>query len=105
MREARVYYNRHFAGTLKMLKDGHSLFRYNSDYVEDNSLPSISTSLPKNKIEHRASTLFPFFAGLLTEGEIRQMQVQAHNLDPHDDFSLLAYTASLDTIGAITLKL
>lgn len=78
-------------------------FRYDDDYFQSDA-PAISLSLPKTRQTYIANYLFPFFAGLLTEGTNKSLQTRQLRLDEADDFSRLLLTAHTQTIGAITVR-
>jgi serine/threonine-protein kinase HipA len=48
--------------------------------------------------------LFPFFYGLLAEGENKDMQCRILKIDENDSFTRLLKTASEDTIGGVIVK-
>lgn len=99
-----VYYNGILAGHLKKLAPDDYRFTYTSGYMNDTSLPSVSLTLPKKQQEHQNTLLFPFFAGLLSEGVNKDIQCRLLKIDEEDDFTRLLRTAGDDTIGAITVK-
>ena len=98
-----IYYNDIFAGTLEY-RDNEYVFNYDMAYSNDRSLPPISLSLPKSKIEYRSSMLFPFFYGLLAEGNDKALQCAIFKIDENDHFTRLLKTAGTNTIGAITVR-
>lgn len=98
-REAKVFYNENYVGTLSKV-DGEYLFQYEDNYLESD-FPPISLSFPKQKGTFKANVLFPFFYGLLSEGENKELQCRRLKIDENDFFSLLLKTASEDTIGGV----
>ncbi len=98
-----VYYRDHFAGTLKKV-DGRFYFEYDEKYLADTKMPSISSTLPKEGKRFESDILFPFFYGLLAEGELKKLQCRLLKIDEKDHFKRLLETAGEDTIGAITVK-
>ena len=94
--------NRIPAGVLEETKSGFR-FQYGRDYVQQNTLPSISLTLPKQTAPYESSILFPFFAGLLTEGAAMQLQCRMLRLDENDLFGRLLKTAQDDVIGNVTV--
>jgi serine/threonine-protein kinase HipA len=102
-RKARVCFNRVFAGSLTK-RGKEYIFLYDERYLADSSLPPISLTLPKEQAEYRAEILFPFFYGLLAEGENKAIQCQILKIDENDHFTRLIKTAGTDTIGAITVE-
>jgi serine/threonine-protein kinase HipA len=103
MRTAEVYNNGVLAGILTKDSDRY-VFKYDDAYFTDPECPAISLSFPKTQQEYHASTLFPFFYGLLSEGINKQTQCRLLRIDENDHFSLLLATANTDTIGSITVK-
>ncbi len=100
---AIVYYNGTPAGELTKNPDGYT-FAYFDDYVANGDLPAVSLTLPKKKEPYKSKTLFPFFFGLLSEGENKEILCKALNIGRDDYFRILTETAALETIGAITVS-
>jgi HipA-like protein len=100
--KAKVLNNGRLAGFLSKSKDGY-VFTYAEAYWLDATAPPISLTLPKQAKEHRSDILFPFFFGLLTEGENKKAQCRALKMDERDHFTRLLKTAGRETIGAITV--
>ena len=104
MRHAEVYRNGILAGTLSETDNGSYTFTYDSGYLNDNSKPGISLTIPKTQLAHHSEHLFPFFYNMLSEGTNRELQSKQLKIDEKDFFGLLLATAQYDTIGAITVK-
>jgi len=104
MKTALVYRNKDLAGELSKLSDNSYLFRYDAAYFVNTEMPSISLTLPKNKQEYRSDYLFPFFFNMLSEGVNKNLQARQLKIDENDYFTLLCATASVDTIGPISIK-
>jgi len=102
-KRAEVYYNNVLTGYL-IKKEGKFIFRYAKEYLADDSLPSISLTLPKRIEPFTSSFLFPFFYGLLAEGENKDIQCRLLKIDENDSFTRLLKTASENTIGGVTVK-
>lgn len=102
MRKGEVRVNGIPAGVLEKTKTGFR-FQYGRDYVQQNTLPSISLTLPKQAEPYESAVLFPFFAGLLTEGAAMQLQCRMLKLDENDLFGRLLKTAQDDVIGNVTV--
>lgn len=98
-----VYFRDHFAGTLQKV-DGRYYFEYDDKYLDDPAMPSVSVTLPKKGRRFESDILFPFFYGLLAEGELKKLQCRLLKIDEKDHFKRLLETAGDDTIGAITVK-
>ena len=101
MRTGQVYYKDQLAGTLSQLDNGSFVFRYDEQWLNDSSKPSISLTMPKNKLEFQSSTLFPFFFNLIPEGVNKQLICRKKRIDRDDYFGLLLEVAGGDTIGAV----
>lgn len=99
---AAVYYNSTLAGYLVSLNNGYT-FIYEEKYLSDSEMPAISLSFPKNEKEFHSKVLFPFFFGLLAEGDQKQIQCRKLGIDEADHFTRLIKTAQ-NTIGAISVK-
>ncbi len=104
MREAGVYRNGIFAGTLTEENRHQFVFRYDDNYFSDLNKPAISLTLPKTSNEYRSEFLFPYFFNMLSEGVNKKLQNTLLRIDEEDSFGLLMATAQNDTIGAITVK-
>ncbi|HZW69711.1 MAG TPA: HipA N-terminal domain-containing protein, partial [Hanamia sp.] len=61
MRKAEVLFKDQLAGMLVQDDDGSFSFAYQTEWVEDNSKPAISLTLPKRHEPYRSEFLFPFF--------------------------------------------
>jgi serine/threonine-protein kinase HipA len=101
MRKAKVLFKNEEAGILIQHNDGTFSFRYQEDWVTNNTKPSISLTLPKSEKEFHSPFLFPFFFHLLPEGSNKQMVCKLNRIDPDDYFGLLITTARHDSIGAV----
>jgi HipA-like protein len=101
-KKAYIYKNSELAGYLSN-ENNEYLFIYSDKYFTDSTKPAICLSLPKTKKEHRSKILFPFFFGLLAEGEQKLLQCRKLRIDENDDFTRLIKTAG-NTIGAISVK-
>lgn len=99
---SKVLNNGTLAGYL-IKANGEYVFQYDRAYFLNTSLPSISLALPKKKNIYKSKNLFPFFYGLLAEGENKSIQCRVLKIDEKDHFKRLLKTASSETIGAITI--
>jgi serine/threonine-protein kinase HipA len=73
MKCVTVYVKGVEAGVLARFRSGSYEFRYTRRYQES-ARPSVAFPIPKRKAVHRSAMLFPFFFGLLAEGEQKRMQ-------------------------------
>ena len=103
MRKGEVRVNGIPAGVLEETGEGFRFFYYR-DYAENHDLPGVSLTLPKRSDQpHESTVLFPFFAGLLTEGTAMHIQCRVMKLDEADLFGRLLKTAQDDVIGNVTV--
>lgn len=100
LRKADVYYKNDLAGYLTETNDGY-VFQYDEKFLKRN-IP-ISVSLPPRKEPFKSVELFPFFKGLLPEGWYLDIVSSTQKVDSRDFFGVLASTASIGTIGAVTI--
>ncbi len=103
MRKGVVYCKNRRAGILTEAENGYT-FTYDVDYMSDPTTSHVSLSLPKSQREYHSKVLFPFFFGLLTEGDNARMQCRVLHLDLKDYMGRLLTCAGEDTIGAVTVK-
>lgn len=104
MRQAIVFYKENEAGIISQLDDGSFTFAYNKIWLADNSKPAISLSLPKIENGYSSKFLFSFFLSLLPEGANKNVICKTLRIDKDDHFGLLINTATIDTIGAVTVE-
>jgi len=103
MRRANVYYRDIPAGVLSQ-DSGEYVFEYLPTYLGNSALPAISLSFPKREAAFQSTVLFPFFFGLLAEGEDKLLQCRLLRIDEQDHFTRLLRTCTIETIGGITVK-
>ena len=101
LRKANVYFKNDLAGYLSETNEGY-VFQYDENFLTKN-IP-IAVSLPLRKEPYRSAELFPFFKGLLPEGWYLDIVSATQKVDPRDFFGVLASTASVGTIGAVTVR-
>jgi len=104
MRVANILYKGKKSGILSQLDNGSFHFKYNENWLSDESKPSISLTLPKNKIEFESEALFPFFYHLLPEGVNKRMICKTYKIDEDDAFGILLQVSKVDTVGAVTIE-
>jgi serine/threonine-protein kinase HipA len=100
LRKADVYFKNDLAGYLSETTDGY-VFQYERDFLKKNI--AISVSLPLREEPYQSGELFPFFKGLLPEGWYLEIVSAAQKVDARDFFGVLTSTASVGTIGAVTV--
>lgn len=101
MRRAQILYKEEEAGILTQFDDGTFVFHYHDNWLENNSKPAISLTLPKKQKEYQSTYLFAFFYNMLPEGANKQILCSSKRIDKKDDFGLLLASAGIDTIGAV----
>ena len=103
MRRANVYCQGVLAGILS--KDQASYrFQYEPEYLTNLKGPPISLSFPKREAHFESPVLFPFFFGLLAEGDDKVLQCRVLKIDEEDHFTRLLKTCQAETIGGVTVK-
>ena len=101
---ARVLNNGRLAGLLEETSKGTYHFAYDSGYLADPDAKPVSLTLPLRQEPFESPQLFPFFSGLLAEGNLKELQCRLYKIDPEDDFTRLLKTTRNDVIGAVTLE-
>lgn len=99
LRQAKVFYQDQFAGTLTETEHGYS-FVYDTEYLKEGK--AISITLPLQVESFESEKLFLFFQGLLPEGWYLDIVRETAKIDRKDLFGLLLATGQ-DTIGAVTV--
>lgn len=102
-KKAEVYFNGSLAGYLSKINNRYT-FQYDKNYLAGPDNPAISLSLPKKIDPFYSDTLFPFFYGLLAEGDNKELQCRIMKIDETDHFTRLLKTAEFDTIGGVTVR-
>lgn len=90
------------AGFLTKSPGGYD-FIYEEDYFRNPEAPPISLTFPKTSREFHSDKLFPFFFGMLSEGEDKALQCRTLKIGERDHFTRLLKTAHSETIGSITV--
>ncbi len=98
-----VYDDNNLAGSLQYTNNKY-IFTYDGEFLNLSTTTSISLTLPKQIKPFISNYLHPFFSGLLAEGTLKELQCKQYKIDPNDEFTRLIKTASIDTIGTITIK-
>ncbi len=98
-----IYKGKQKAGELSRDEEGYH-YIYEDNFINDDTTRPISVNMPKNQKEYHSKELFHYFESILSEGENRKQICKALGIDVSDDWALLAYSCSEDTIGAITVK-
>lgn len=101
-RSVNVWWGTTLAGRLALDRHGAMRFTYHGEWVEDESAPPISFSLPKQPRSFSLRRCLPFFEGLLPEGAQRDAAAAALGVSPTNTFRLLAGLGA-ELAGALTL--
>lgn len=104
MRKAKVLYKDEWAGTLSQLDDGNFKFSYKESWLNNDSKPPVSLTLPKQETAFTSEFLFPFFFNMLPEGSNKEVVCYNLRIDKNDHFGILMATAKSDSIGAIRVE-
>jgi serine/threonine-protein kinase HipA len=104
MRQAEVYCRNKLAGRLSKDSAGRYRFEYVPEYLADPRNPAISLTLPRQAAPFESLVLFPFFFGLLAEGDEKALQCRVLRIDETDHFTRLLRTCEAETIGGITVR-
>ena len=102
-KKAEVYFSGSLAGYLSKINNRYA-FQYDKNYLAGSDNPAISLTLPKRIDPYYSDILFPFFYGLLAEGDNKELQCRILKIDETDHFTRLLKTAEFDTIGGITVR-
>ncbi|NCC50831.1 MAG: phosphatidylinositol kinase [Spartobacteria bacterium] len=103
MRKGEVRVHGIPAGVLEETDRGFR-FSYDPEYARNAEYPAVSLTLPKRIDEpYEAKSLFPFFAGLLSEGAAMELQCRLLHIDERDLFGRLLKTAQDDVPGNVTV--
>jgi serine/threonine-protein kinase HipA len=100
---ANVYCRGRQAGVLEKDAVGYR-FQYAAEYVCHSACPAISLSFPKREAAFESPVLFPFFFGLLAEGDDKSLQCRLLHIDEDDHFTRLLKTCAVETIGGVTVQ-
>ncbi len=104
MRRANVYCREVLAGVLSKEDSSDYHFQYTPEYLTNSSYPPISVSFPKRQPSFDSPILFPYFFGLLAEGDDKALQCRMLKIDEEDHFTRLLKTCETETIGGVTIK-
>lgn len=102
IRKARVQKNGKTAGYL-LANKRRFVFIYDNDYLA-NGGSSIAIGFPKAQRIFSSRYLFPFFSGLLPEGESKASICKKMRIDSRNKFEMLRELAQNETIGDITVQ-
>jgi len=104
MQSGKVFRNDIFTGVISRNRNGVYSFVYDESYLQKEGAKAISLNLSLQSEPFVSPYLFSFFANMLAEGEIKEMQCKSLRIDKEDDFSRLLKTTHENTIGSITIE-
>tara|TARA_B100001094_G_scaffold161096_1_gene155816 strand:- start:224 stop:553 length:330 start_codon:yes stop_codon:yes gene_type:complete len=103
MKQGKVFYKEHLAGIITETLDGDYIFKYDKDYIKNNSQDFLTFTMPVREEEYRDKRLFPFFEGLIPEGWLLDIATKNWKINSNDRMSLLLACCS-NCIGAVSVK-
>lgn len=103
MQEGIVYRNQIQVGRISKENNIYN-FLYDSAYLKYVDAMPISVNFPLQDDEFESDTLFSFFANMLAEGNIKEIQCRDLKIDEDDHFTRLLKTTFENTIGSITVE-
>jgi len=103
MQKGNVYRNDILVGIISK-EDKQYKYVYHSGYLNYLDALPISVNLPIQKEPFNSTTLFSFFANMLAEGNIKDIQCRELKIDENDHFTRLLKTTANNTIGSITVE-
>lgn len=103
MRQGKVYYKTHLAGTITETNDGEFVFQYEEQYVKNHPKDFISFTMPVTNTPYIENRLFPFFEGLIPEGWLLNIASKNWKINPNDRMGLLL-ACCRNCIGAVSIE-
>lgn len=102
MRQGKVYYKDHFAGTITETNEGEYIFQYDEKYVNEHPDGFITFSMPVALKPYNENRLFPFFDGLIPEGWLLDIASENWKINRNDRMGLLLACCQ-NCIGAVSV--
>jgi len=103
MQKGIVYRNEMEIGVISKENNVYK-FTYHQTYINYPGAVSISVNLPLKEETFESGELFSFFANMLAEGNIKDIQCRDLRIDKRDHFTRLLKTTENNTIGSITIR-
>ena len=97
-----VWWDSRVTGCLYLGPDGDMQFAYDPAWLEDERLPALSFSLPKQTEPFKRRACLPFFGGILPEEGQRTAIARALGVSADNEFRLLEHLGG-EVAGALTL--
>src|SRR5262245_38016092 len=98
-----VYLDARLVGELRQDGSGRLRFQYHPAWLSDPNASPLSRSLPLRPEAFAMRNCRPFFAGLLPEGELRELIARTVGVSPRNDFALLDRVGG-ECAGAVSLQ-
>jgi serine/threonine-protein kinase HipA len=89
---------------LLVKNEGQYIFSYYDNYLALHEAPPVSLTLPKRKEPYISEKLFPFFFGMIPEGENRKLLMGLLKIRENDYLQLLITSGAEEAIGAVTVR-
>lgn len=100
-RRARVLFDEEVAGRLEETEQG-VVFTYDFDWLAREDAQPVSLTLPLRDEPYLSDGPHPFFLGLLPEGWLLGISIEALKLEPDDAFGLVLQLCR-DCVGNVRL--
>ena len=100
MRQARIFQQGIFAGTLEELDGRHYRFTYTPGYRGE----PVSLTLPVREAPYEFDKFPPVFEGLLPEGVLLEALLRQHKIDKQDLFQQLEMVGQ-DVVGSNVISM
>lgn len=104
MRSVIVMVGQHPAGILAIDREGGYRFRYCPEFVRSEQTFPMAITFPKRSRTFRSAFLFPFFFGLLPEGEAARVSCLRLGVAETDYLSRLVDLSAGDSVGDVVVK-
>ena len=102
MRQGKVYYKDHLAGTIRETDEGEYIFQYDERYVNEHPDEFITFAMPVSEDPYYDNRLFPFFEGLIPEGWLLDIAAENWKINRNDRMGLLLACCQ-NCIGAVSV--
>jgi len=103
LRTAEIFYHDVLAGILTETDEGHFIFKYDEQYVNDYPDQFLTFAFPVTKYPYHEKHLFSFFEGLIPEGWLLDIAKTHYKINPNDRMALLLACCQ-NCIGAVSVK-
>ena len=100
---AEIFYHNALAGILTETNEGHFIFQYDEQYVNDHPDQFLTFTMPVIKYPYHDKHLFSFFEGLIPEGWLLDIAKTHYKINLNDRMGLLLACCQ-NCIGAVSVK-